>query len=213
MDVAQRSAAGLAAAVLVGAALAGCGSDKSSTSAPTAATPAASAATSNAAPKSMYQDSPAEAEPSEDEPVDFSTLLVPAGDLGPNVTASGPAALPDGTPGVSQIYTSTSNGRRIIDMIVVFPDAATADANLESNSATTSEVVTGTPQPAEVGDKGTVVAGKSPDGANEITLVMFSAGKALVHMTFESPLDDAADPDTVLSIARQQADAVQKGLS
>jgi hypothetical protein len=213
MDIARISAAGLAATALLAAAgLAGCNGDKSSTAASTSASSATSSA-AGAAPKSMDQDAPAEAGPSEEQSVDFSTLLVPASDLGPSVTASGPTALPDNTPGVSQIYTSTENGRRIVDVIVVFPDAATADSNFESNSATTNEVVTGTPQSAQVGDKGTVVAGKSPDGAKEVTLVMFSDGKALVHMTFESPLGDIADPDTVLGIARQQADAVKAGLS
>jgi hypothetical protein len=219
MDVSRISSAGLAAtALLFSVGLVGCGSDKSTTAASTSAAPVTSSATAGAAPKSMYQDSPAEASPSDSEPseeqsVDFSTLLIPASDLGPSVTASGPAPLPDNTPGVSQVYSSTQNGRRIIDMIVVFPDAAAADSNFVSNSATTSEVVTGTPQPAQVGDKGTVVAGKSPDGSKDVTLVMFSQGKALVHMTFESPSGDAADPDTVLEIAKQQADAVKNGLS
>jgi hypothetical protein len=217
MDIARFCAAGLAAtALMVATSLAGCGSDKSSTAESTSATSASSATSSaaaGAAPKSMYQDAPAEADPSEDQPVDFSTLLVAASDLGPNVTASGPTPLPDNTPGVQQVYTSTENGRRIVDTIIVFPDAATADSNLESNTATTNEIVTGTPQPAQVGDKGTVAAGTSPDGSKEVTLVMFSDGKALVHMKFESAPGDIADPDTVLMIARQQADAVKQGLS
>jgi hypothetical protein len=214
MNIARISAAGLAAtALLVAGGLAGCGSDKSTTAESTPATAASSSAPAAPAPHSMYQDAPAEADPSEEQPVDFSTLLIPASDLGPNVTASGPTALPDNTPGVQQIYTSPDSDRRIVDMIFVFPDVATADSNFESNSATTNEVVIGTPKPAQVGDKGTVVAGKSPDGTKEVTLVMFSDGKTLVHMTFESALGDVADADTVLSIAQQQADAVKKGLS
>jgi hypothetical protein len=214
MNIARISAAGLAAtALLVAGGLAGCGSDKSTTAESTPATAASSSAPAAPAPHSMYQDAPAEAAPSEEQPVDFSTLLIPASDLGPNVTASGPTALPDNTPGVQQIYTSPDSDRRIVDMIFVFPDVATADSNFESNSATTNEVVIGTPKPAQVGDKGTVVAGKSPDGTKEVTLVMFSDGKTLVHMTFESALGDVADADTVLSIAQQQADAVTKGLS
>jgi hypothetical protein len=119
---------------------------------------------------------------------------------------------PDNTPGVGQVYTSADKTRQITDTIVVFDDPATAASNFESNKATLNTIVTGTPQPAEVGQSGTVAAGTSPDGVKAVTVVMFNEGRALVHLKFESAPNDPVLPEIALEVARKQDAAVKNGL-
>jgi hypothetical protein len=207
MNTARTSAACLAGtALIIGVAVVGCSKDESSTPATSSASSSA-ASTSTSAEASSAESSPAAA------PSDYSSLLIPATDVGENAVTQGPAQLnPGGNPGVGQVFASPDGTHRVIDTILVFPDAASADSNFESNNATMKEAVTGAPQPADIGTKGSIATGTSPDGSKAVTVVMFSEGKALVNMSFESAPGDGVPQDLALQIAHKQDDAVKAGL-
>jgi hypothetical protein len=192
------------AATLAGATVAGCGSEPSST-------PSSSAASSrSSATSSPLSEGPTSAVA---QPNDYSALLVRPTEIGPDIVPLAPPLLnPDNTPGVGQVYTSADRTRQITDTIVVFDDPAAAASNFDSNKATLNTIVTGTPQPAEVGQNGTVAAGTSPDGAKAVTVVMFNEGRALVHLKFDSAPNVPVLPEIALEVARKQDAAVKNGL-
>ncbi|CAN5222853.1 hypothetical protein BH09ACT8_BH09ACT8_24290 [soil metagenome] len=210
MDVTRVSGAGLAVtALLVSIALAGCSKDEGSS---TASSAGSAASSSSSSAESSAESSTAESSPAP-ESADYSSLLIPATDVGDNATTPGPPQLnPGGSPGVGQVFASPDGLHRVIDTILVFPDAATADSNFTSNKATLNEIVTGTPEPFDVGTNGTIAAGTSPDGAKAVTVIMFSEGRALVHLSFEGPPGDNVPQEIGQDIASKQADAVKAGL-
>jgi hypothetical protein len=195
-----------ATALIVGVTVVGCSKDESST--PTTSSASSSAAsTSTSAEASAAESSPTAA------PSDYSSLLIPATAVGATTVTQGPPQLnPGGNPGVGQVFANPEGTRRVIDTILVFPDAATADSNFESNNATMKEAVTGAPQPANIGTKGSIATGTSPDGSKAVTVVMFSEGKALVNVSFESAPGDDIPQDMALEIAQKQDDAIKAGL-
>ncbi|HEX9833551.1 MAG TPA: hypothetical protein VGA66_10785 [Mycobacterium sp.] len=79
-----------------------------------------------------------------------------------------------GNPGAAQVYSSPDGKQQIIDTILVFPDVAAAESNFQSNSATLPTVVTGPPEPVEIGTNGVMATGTSPDGSKAVTVVLFS---------------------------------------
>jgi hypothetical protein len=204
MKTARTSAACLAGtALIIGVTVVGCSKDESSTSASTNT----SASTSTSAIASSGEPSTSAA------PGDYSSLLIAPADVGTNAAPQGPAQLnPGGNPGVGQVFASPDGARRVVDTILVFPDAATAESNFESNNATMSEAVTGAPAPAPVGTKGSIATGTSPDGTKAVTVVMFTDGRALVNMSFESAPEDGVPQEIALQIAQKQDDAVKAGL-
>jgi hypothetical protein len=192
------------AALIVGGTVVGCSKNQGST-------PASSSSTSVSATTSVQASSAAA--PTPGAPGDYSSLLIAPADVGTNTAPQGPPQLnPGGNPGVGQVFASPDGARRVIDTIVIFPDAATADSNFDSNNATMSEAVTGAPAAAPVGTKGSIATGTSPDGTKAVTVVMFSEGRALVNMSFESGPEDGVPQDIALQIAQKQDDAVKAGL-
>jgi hypothetical protein len=206
MNSARTSAAGFAVtAVLAGAALAGCGGDRD-TSSPSRASSTSSASSSSST-------SSAEASPSAVQPSDYSALLIEPGDVGPDATSPDkPVLNPNGVPGVAQLFASPNGSRRVGDTILVFADPAAAATGLENAKASMGSEVTGTPQPIDVGSNGTMIAGNSPDNSKAVTVVMFTEGRALVNLQFESAPDDPIVPEAALEIAHKQDDAVKNGL-
>ena len=211
MDIARLSATSLAvAALVIGVTASGCSKGEDSKSEP--ATSAASSSTS--AEASSSEESPTEeTNTPAAEPSDYGSLLIPPSDVGDNTTTPGGIQLnPGGNPGAAQVYASPDGTRQIIDTILVFPDVAAADSNFQSNSATLNTVVTGPPEPMEIGDNGVMAAGTSPDGSKAVTVIMFSQGNALVELTFESAPNDPVPPEIANDIAQKQAAAVEAGL-
>ena len=204
MNNARTSVAGLAVtAVLAGAALAGCNSD-SDTSSPSTASSNSSASSST---------SSAEASPSAVQPSDYSALLIEPGDVGPDATSPDkPVLNPNGVPGVAQLFASPDGSRRLGDTILVFADPAAAATGLENAKASMGSEVTGAPQPIDVGSNGTMIAGNSPDNSKAVTVVMFTEGRALVNLQFESTPNDPIVPEAALEIAQKQGAAVKDGL-
>lgn len=210
MDIVRLPATSLAVAALVIGVAAGC--SKSDDSSSESSTSAASTTTSAEATTSEETTS-ADASPSGAQPSDYGSLLLPPTDIGADIVTPGGVQLnPGGNPGAAQVYSSPEGHRQIIDTILVFPDVAAAESNFQSNSATMNTVVTGAPAPVEVGDQGVMAIGTSPDGSKAVTVLLFTQGKALVSMNFESAPNDPVPPEQAQDIALQQATLIADGL-
>jgi hypothetical protein len=209
MNVARVAGAGLAVTVLaVSMTLTGCSKNEGSSTA---------SSSSSAASSSSSSESSTESDTSESSPApesgDYSSLLIPATDVGDNATTPGPPQLnPGGNPGVGQVFQSPEGNNRVVDTILVFPDAASAESNFTSNKATLNEIVTGATEPLDIGTSGTMAAGTSPDGSKAVTVLMFSEGRALVHLSFEGAPGDNVPPEIAHDIAAKQDEAVKAGL-
>lgn len=194
----------ITAAVVIGATAvllttAGCG-DKSSTEASSTKSSSSSAASSAA--------------PAADK--DYSALLLAAEDIvapGDTFTAQEPTVNPGGKPGVATVFSNEGDTHEIGDTIFVLPDAAAADTALQGAvAALGSSVVGGTPEPAQVGSKATMVSGTSPDGAKTVTVLVFTEGTAFTTLEFDSGPDDPVPPDFVVDLAQKQAQKIKAGL-
>ncbi|MFV8162179.1 hypothetical protein ACNQVK_08740 [Mycobacterium sp. 134] len=192
---------GLAAAV-VGTAVA-CSPAGDSPSTPWVAPPSTS--TSAAAPK-----------PPKSQASDYSHLLLQAEDVSippDSFTARSSNVNPDGQSGASALFVNADDTRAIADTILIYPDADTAAATLKQASAAVSAMVTGgQPQPVPVGSNGTVISGTAPDGKKAVTLLMYTQGRAVVRLEFDSNPDDPVSPQTVASVGRMQQIALRIGL-
>jgi hypothetical protein len=149
---------------------------------------------------------------------DYSVLLINASD----VTAPGdvftvaqpPRPNPNGQLGVETGFAHRDGTRQIGDTIVFLPDAPAAAAALEGSKATLGNgVIGGAPQPAAVGDGGTMISGASPDGSKAVTIVRFTEGNALTTLEFNGPANDPVPPEMVLEVAQKQDTAIKNGLS
>lgn len=213
MNVVRVSGAGLAVTVLaVSMALTGCSKNEGSSTASSSSSAASSSSSSESSAESSAEATSKESSPAP-ESADYSSLLIPATDVGDNATTPGPPQLnPGGNPGVGQVFQSPEGNNRVVDTILVFPDAATAESNFTSNKATLNEIVTGTPEPLDIGTSGTMAAGTSPDGSKAVTVLMFSEGRALVHLSFEGAPGDNVPTEIAHDIAAKQDEAVKAGL-
>jgi hypothetical protein len=192
MQIARIAVAGWAVATLVvGVATAGCGND---TKAPSTGAGANGSGST--------------------QPVDYAALLVKQHDIGGDFTASGPPVQnPNGAPGVSQLFSNADGSRVIGDAILIVADPATAAvgvANTKNNYA--SKVTGGDWQPADVGSNGTIISGSMPDNSHAITVLVFSEGKAMVSLEFDSAPNDPIDREVALDIGRKQDAALKEGL-
>ncbi|MGV0804412.1 hypothetical protein [Mycolicibacterium setense] len=192
---------GVAAAVIGTAAA--CTPAENSPPTPWAPVPTSSSPT--AAPKSPKS-----------QPSDYSHLLLQAEDVSvppDTFTARSSNVNPDGQSGASALFVNADDTRAIADTILIYPDVATASATLKQASAAVSTMVTGgQPQPVPVGSNGTVIAGTAPDGSKAVTLLMFTQGRAVVRIEFDSTPDDPVSPQTVASVGRMQQIALRIGL-
>ena len=140
-------------------------------------------------------------------------MLIRPSDIGGDLTAPQPPVLnPNNAPGVAQLFTSADNSRRIGDSILIVADPATAAAGIDNTKAHYGSKVSGTWQPVDVGANGTMIAGTSPDHSQAVTVLLFTEGKALVNLEFDSAPNDPIDPAMVTDIGRKQDAALKKGL-
>lgn len=194
-------------ALLAGAVVAGCGGEKSSS--PTSAT-STSASGSTSASSAPPASSSAPAQPS-----DYSKLLIKPTDINvPGDTFTLAQTLPMTNPsGTEGVFMNQSGSRKIDDTIYVYPDAAAAAQALDANVKGIQELsVKAPPTPADVGTGGQLAVGPSPDGTKSKGIVMFTEGKVLVVLEFESAPDDPLQPDFVLDLARKQDAAIKAGM-
>jgi hypothetical protein len=206
MELTRITVAGWAAATLVvGTATTGCGNDHQ-TSSP------ASATTSSTTTSSTTESS-AVTSPSPGQPADYSSLLIKPSDIGPDITSPQPPVLnPNNAAGVAQLFANADNSRRIGDTILIVADPAAAVAGLENTKANYRGKVTGAWQPVDVGSNGAIISGNSPDNAQAVTVLLFTQGKALVNLEFDSAPNNPLDPAVAADVGRKQAAAIKNGL-
>lgn len=146
-------------------------------------------------------------------PPDYSALLIQPADLGGDYTAPQPPVLnSNNTTGVAQLFVNADNSRRIGDTILVVADPSIAAAALESTKTNYAKKVAGTWQPVDVGANGAMISGNSSDNSQAIAVLLFTEGRALVNLEFDSAPNDPIDPAMATDIGRKQAAAVKNGL-
>ncbi|MCV7099523.1 hypothetical protein [Mycobacterium palustre] len=206
MDLARISVAGWAAATIaVGTATTGCGKDHE-TSSPGSSTTSPTAVSSST-------ESTAVTIPSPGQPADYSSLLIKPSDIGADITTPQPPVLnPNNAAGVAQLFANGDNSRRIGDTILIVADPAAAVAGLENTKANYRGKVTGAWQPVDVGANGAMISGNSPDNSQAVTVLVFTQGRALVNLEFDSAPNNSIDPATATDIGRKQAAAIKNGL-
>jgi hypothetical protein len=201
MELARITVAGWAVAtIVVGTATSGCGNDHTTSS------PSSSSATSSGSSSAVTG-------PSSAQPTDYSSLLIKPSDIGGDLTTPQPPVLtPNNAPGVAQLFANADNSRRIGDTILIVADPAVAAAGVENTKANYGGKVSGTWQSVDVGSNGAMISGKSPDNSQAVTVLLFTEGKALVNLEFDSAPNDPIDPAVATDIARKQDAAIKSGL-
>jgi hypothetical protein len=206
MDLARITVAGWAvAAIAVGTAASGCGNDhKTSASSSSATSP--SAATSSTGSSAVTSPPPG-------QPTDYSSLLIKPSDIGGDLTTPQPPVLnPNNAAGVAQLFANADNSRRIGDTILIVADPAAAAAGVENTKANYGGKVSGTWQSVDVGSNGAMISGTSPDNSQAVTVLLFTEGKALVNLEFDSAPNDPIDPAVAIDVGRKQDAAIKNGL-
>ncbi len=140
-------------------------------------------------------------------------MLIKPSDIGGDFTAPNPPVLnPSNAPGVAQLFANADNSRRIGDTILIVADPATAAAGLENTKNNYAAKVSGTWQPVDVGSNGAMISGTSPDNSQAITVLLFTEGKALADLEFDSAPNNPIDPGVATDIGRKQDAAIKSGL-
>ncbi len=206
MKVARVGVVGLAVATIaVGTVITGCGSSNKASS-PSSSAPSSSSAASSTGSNEVTGPSPG-------QPTDYSGLLIKPSDIGGDFTSPQPPVLnPNNAPGVAQLFANADNSRRIGDTILVVADPATAAAGLDNTKTNYAGKVSGTWQPVDVGSNGSMISGTSPDNSQAVTVLLFTEGKALVNLEFDSAPNDPIDPGVATDIGRKQDAAIKHGL-
>jgi hypothetical protein len=210
MALARVTAVGWAAATLVvGAATTGCGHHAVSPwdrPQATFSSPSSSATTSSTGPSATTSPSPT-------QPTDYSSLLIKASDIGADFNApQPPVVLPNNAAGVAQLFANADNSRRIGITIMIVADPASAAVGVENTKANYAGKVSGTWQPVDVGSNGAIISGSAPDNSQAVTVLLFTEGRALANLEFDSALNDPIDAAAALDVGRKQDAAIKKGL-
>lgn len=203
MEVARIAVAGWTVATIVAAAgITGC-ANKASSPSSSSATPSATPSTGAGTVTS----------PSPGQPRDYSALLIKPSDIGGDLTAPQPPVLnPNNAAGVAQLFANADNSRRIGDTILIVADPAAAAAGVDNTKANYASKVSGAWQPVDVGANGAMVSGTSPDNSQAITVLLFTEGKALVNLEFDSAPGDPIDPAVATDIGRKQDAAIKNAM-
>ena len=150
------------------------------------------------------------------EAADYLPLLLTAADLSDaddTFTERSKGSQPNGVAGASAFFVNDEDTRAISDTFLVYPDAATAKATLRQASGTlTTLVAGGTPTPVP-GTDGVMISGKHPTEDKAVTLLLFTEGRALVRLEFQSATGDPTTDRFVTSVGKTQAIALRVGLA
>ncbi len=151
--------------------------------------------------------------PSAGQPKDYSGLLIKPSELGGDFTTPQPPVLnPNNAAGVAQLFANSDNSRRIGDTILIVADPAAAAAGVDNTKDNYASKVSGTWQPVDVGSNGTMISGTSRDNSQAISVLLFTEGKALVNLEFDSTPDDPIDAGVATDIGRKQDAAIKNGM-
>src|SRR4029079_12110353 len=152
--------------------------------------------------------SPPQSTPAARVAPDYHRLLIEPGDINTGTDAFATrwaTTNPGGSDGVSALFVNHHDTRAIGDTIVVLPDSAAAMTTLNSTvSALGTTVTGGRPQPWPVGTGGTVASGTSPDGAKAVTVLLFTEGRAVVRLEFDSAPGDPIPPQIGTTLGKRQ---------
>ncbi|MCV7090687.1 hypothetical protein H7H80_13175 [Mycobacterium interjectum] len=204
MELARIAAAWAVASMVVGTVVSGCGNDQKA-STPTSST--TSGAVTSSSGSSMVT------APSQGQPTDYSSLLIKPSDIGGDFKSPQPPVLnPNNATGVAQLFANPDNSRRIGDTILIVADPAVAKTGIENTKANYAGKVSGTWQPVDVGSNGFMISGNSPDNSQAVTVLLFSEGRAVVNIEFDSAPNDPIDPAIAIDVGRKQDAAVKSGL-
>jgi hypothetical protein len=119
---------------------------------------------------------------------------------------------PTNTAGVAQLFANSDNRRRIGDTILIVASPAIAAVAAANTRANYGGKVIGSWQPIDVGSNGAMLSGTSPDKSRAVTVLLFTEGRALVNLEFDSAPDDPIDNAVATEIGRKQADAIKAAL-
>jgi hypothetical protein len=195
-----------AATVLVGLSVTGCSSKSDK--------PAATSSSASATTKTYAGSEP---NASETASGGYAKLLIKPEDIalpGDTFSVAPPTENPNGKAGVAAVFSNQGDTREIGDTILILPDSADAATALDgAKSSLGSAVSGGDPQPAAVGEGGTIVQGTSPDGSKSVTVLLFTEGKAFVTLEFDGKPDDAVPPTFATDIGQKQDAAIKSGLA
>ncbi len=207
MELARIAAAGwVVTTAVVGTVATGCGNEQNSSTPSSATTSSSGAATSSSASGAVTAPSPG-------QPTDYSSLLIKPSDIGGDFKTPQPPVLnPNNAAGVAQLFASPDNSRRVGDTILIVADPAVAKVGIENTKTNYAGKVSGTWQPVDVGSNGFMISGNSPDNSQAVTVLLFSEGKAVVDIEFDSAPNDPIDPGIVLDVGRKQDAAIKSGL-
>lgn len=151
------------------------------------------------------------------EATDYGRLLLTAADLSDDedtFVERTKTATPDGVAGSSAFFVNEKDTRAITDTVLIYPDAATATATLKQATDSLGTLVSGgTPKSANVGADSVVVSGTKPDEDTAVTVLLFTEGRALVRLRFESATGDATTDRFVTGIGKMQQIALRIGLA
>lgn len=145
---------------------------------------------------------------------DYRDLLLTAGDLtdaDDTFVERSRESSPDGHAGASAFFVNEQDTRAIIDTVLIYPDDAAAAAALQQ--AVNTRKVSGDPQPMGVGQGGFVIRGTRPDEDKAVTLLLFTAGPALVRLEFQSADGDVTTDPFVTRVGKMQQIALRVGLA
>ena len=147
---------------------------------------------------------------------DYTKLLVTAADLSDGedtFTERHVESDPGGLPGASAFYVNAEDTRAISSTILVYADPETAATALkEASNTLDTRVVGGSPAPCGVGTDSVMVRGTDPDESKDVTVLMFTEGRALVRVEFQSAGGDATTDGFVTNIGKMQQIALRAGL-
>jgi hypothetical protein len=197
VEVARIGAAGCVVAVI--AACAGCGNADKAAPPPSSSSASASSSVVTGPPSG--------------QPSDYGFLLIKPDEVGGGLTApQSPMLNPNNAPGVAQLFANADSSRRLWDTIVVAADSSAAAAELSSTQGGYNSKVSGSWQPLAVGANGATISGTAPDNSQAMSVLVFTEGKAMVTLEFDSAPTDPIDPAFALDIGRKQDAAIKRGL-
>lgn len=147
------------------------------------------------------------------QPSDYGYLLIKPSDVGGGLSApQSPMLNPNNAPGAAQLFANADSSRRLWDTIVIAADAPAATAELAATKSSYAGKVNGDWRPVAVGANGTTISGGSSDNTQAMTVLLFTEGRALVTLEFDSAPNDPIDPAVAVDIARKQDAAIRTGL-